>query len=50
MAVKFLGYEVNGQPQPEPPPELIERVRQAFQAEYDLQPAEKNKTRQTKGE
>lgn len=37
MAVKFLGFEVNGKLQQEPPEELIERVRQAFQAEYDLQ-------------
>jgi len=50
MAVKFLGYEVNGQPQPEPPVELVERVRQAFVTECDLQPAEKNGIGQTKEE
>jgi hypothetical protein len=36
MAVRFLGYEVNGVLQKDPPEELIERVRQAFQEEYDL--------------
>ncbi|WP_156784659.1 hypothetical protein [Thermosinus carboxydivorans] len=37
MAVRCVGYVMGGVEYSEPPQEMIERVRQAFQAEYDSQ-------------
>lgn len=37
VAVRCVGYVMGGVEYSEPPQEMIERVRQAFQAEYDSQ-------------